>query len=312
MNLGINIAGIELAHPIFNASGILDETLEEMEAIGRSESSAILMKSCTLEPREGNPKPRYYEDEFGSINSSGLPNKGYKEYGKYATILKAKFKKPVIASVSGMKFDDNVRIVKFFSAIQEIDLIELNLSCPNLEGRPQIGYDFEASDKLIRVVKDVCSKPLGLKLPPYFDFAHFDMMAKVINRHKPDFVTCINSLGDGLIIDAEKEQTVIKPKGGFGGIGGLYCKPTALANVRRFYEILDKDIKIIGVGGIKSGKDVFGFVLAGATAVQVGTQFAKEGPNVFGRCVTKVQALMKKKKYGSIDEFRGKLRVISQ
>ncbi len=310
MTLSVEINKVKFPHPVFNAAGPKDVTLDELMVIGRSQSSAILMKSCTLEPRDGNPEPRYYEDEFGSINSMGLPNKGYQEYGKYTPILKATFKKPVIASVSGMKIEDNVKIIKFFSTIQELDMIELNLSCPNLPGKPQIGYDADASDKLIRSVKDVCSKPLGLKLPPYFDFVHFEQMAKVINKHTPDFVTCINSLGNGLIIDAMKEETVIKPKGGFGGIGGDYCKPTALANVRKFYELLNKDIAIIGCGGIKSGIDVFEFILAGASAVQIGTHYLKEGPSVFERCVKELEHMMKKKKYSSLDEFRGTLKVI--
>ncbi|MFC1768606.1 dihydroorotate oxidase [Nanoarchaeota archaeon] len=304
----MKLAGVEFSHPIFNAAGPNDETLEQLHIIGKSNSSAVMMKTCTLEPREGNPKPRYYEDELGSINSSGLPNAGYKEYGKYAPILKAAYNKPVIASMIGMKPDDNLKIIKFLSSIQEIDIIELNLSCPNIVGKPQIGYDMEASDKLIGQVKEVCTKPLGLKLPPYFDLVHFENIAKIINKHKPDFVTCINSLGNGLIIDPKTEKAVIKPKGGFGGVGGAYCKPTALANVRKFYELLDKKIQIVGVGGISKGTDAFEFILAGASAVQIGTQFVKEGADVFNRVLIEFEDYYRKKGYKNIEDFKGKLK----
>ena len=113
-----------------------------------------------------------------------------------------------------------------------------------------------------------------------------------------------------LYIDLDKEQVVIKPKGGFGGLGGEYIKPTALANVRAFRERLNPSIKIIGTGGVINGKDVFEHILCGADLVQVGTTLHKEGVAAFSRLTKELEEVMKEKGYKSLDDFRGKLKVI--
>lgn len=307
MSYQTNISGVKFSNCIFNASGPLCETLRELEIIGNSNTAAITTKSCTLEKRKGNPKPRYKDIEFGSINSMGLPNLGYKKYLEFVPRLK-QFGKPVVVSVSGLCMEDNLKMIEEFNN-SKADLIELNLSCPNVVGKPQVGYDFEQMDEILTQVMKIVRKPLGVKLPPYFDIVHFEKAAEILNRHKVKFVTCINSMGNGLSIDPEKEETVIRPKGGFGGIGGKYVKPTALANVRKFYELLDKEIDIIGVGGINSGTDVFEFILAGAKAVQLATVFAQEKEGCFGRIEKEFNEYMAKKKYASIEEIRGKLKI---
>lgn len=303
-----SISGIRLKSPIFNASGPLCSTLEELEAIGRSKSSAIMTKSCTLEGRKGNPEPRYRHIGNSSINSMGLPNLGYLSYMEMIPKLKT-FGKPVVSSISGLSIDDNVTIVKAFGNTGT-DMLELNLSCPNIAGKPQVGYDFEQMDSVLEEVMKVSGKPLGVKLPPYFDMAHFRQVAEILNRHKPSFVTCINSLGNGMFIDAEKEETLIRPNGGFGGIGGEHAKPTGLANVRKFYELLDKSIDVIGVGGISSGKDVFEYVLAGAKAVQLASVFMHEGEGCFERIESEFSEFARRKGYDSIEDFRGKLKIV--
>ncbi len=182
------------------------------------------------------------------------------------------------------------------------------MSCPNLPGKPQIAYDFELTEKLLTEVFQFFTKPLGVKLPPFFDIAHFDAMAEILNKFPLVYVNSINSIGNGLYIDSDKEEVVIKPKGGFGGLGGEYVKPTALANVRAFAQRLKPEIKIIGTGGITCGKDVFEHLLCGATLVQVGTQLHQEGPQVFERLAKELQEIMAAKGYESIEEFRGKLK----
>src|SRR3972149_10095169 len=114
-DISTNIAGVKLETCVINTSGPADETLEQLEIIAKSGSSAITMKSCTLEAREGNPKPRYADLEFGSINSMGLPNLGYKAYIEFSKILKNMYDKPVIASISGMTLADNIVIFKAFN-----------------------------------------------------------------------------------------------------------------------------------------------------------------------------------------------------
>ncbi|MBI5392997.1 dihydroorotate oxidase [Candidatus Woesearchaeota archaeon] len=309
-NFKTSIAGFKLQNYFFNASGPRCMTIDELTSLGESQSSVILSKSCTLLPREGNPEPRYCDLPHGSINSMGLPNLGYQKYGEFAPLLK-KYNKPYFVSVSGLSLADNIKIISDLSDIQEIAAFELNLSCPNVIGKPQVGYDFNQTRQVLGEVMRITKKPLGVKLPPYFDFAHFEEMAKILNNHKISFVSCINSLGNGLFIDADSEKAVIKPKGGFGGLGGEYVKPTALANVRKFYELLRKDIAIIGVGGIATGRDAFEFLLCGASAAQVGTAYQQQGTAVFARLEKEFAAFLEKKGCHSLDEVKGKLKTIN-
>ena len=305
-DISTEIAGVKLETCVFNTAGPADVTLKELKVIGKSKSSAITMKSCTLEQRKGNPEPRYADLEFGSINSMGLPNLGYKAYIKFSKILKEKYKKPVVASISGMTLKDNIVIFKAFNN-SPVDLIEFNPGSPNTIGKPIVGYDFQEMDRLLDAVSRICRKPWGVKLPAYFDLVHYDQIAKVINKYPVKFVTCINSVGNGLVIDPYKEKTVIKPKGGFGGIGGRYIKYTALANVRRFYELLGSKIQIIGVGGVYFGIDAFEFILAGASAVQIGTAFLQKGPGIFGYVQEELKSFIAKKGYKNLSDFQGKL-----
>ncbi|MFP4097953.1 MAG: dihydroorotate oxidase [Alphaproteobacteria bacterium] len=306
-SLSTNFAGMDLETCIFNASGPLCATEKELDAIGKSAAGAILAKSATLEYREGNPEPRYYETDWGSINSMGLPNEGYEYYAAYAQKAKA-HNKPYIVSVSGMGFEDNTTMVEALADNEHVDAIELNLSCPNVPGKPQAGYDFEQSRTLLEKVFKVARQPLGVKLPPYFDIPHFEMMAEILNDFPIAFATCINSIGNGLVVDPQKESVVIRPKHGFGGIGGDFAKPTALANVRQFYKLLKDDVAIIGVGGIKNGTDAFEHILCGASALQIGTQFMREGTDCFARIARELQDVMHEKGYKSIDDFKGKLK----
>ncbi len=309
ISISTKIAGRTLRSCIYNASGPLCSTAKELHAIGKSAAGAILSKSATLEKRQGNPSPRYVDTIWGSINSMGLPNEGYKLYSGLAKELSA-YDKPYFMSVSGMSFDENVTIINKLNNFEHIAAIELNLSCPNVPGKPQAGYDFEQSRSLLEAVFKVTKKPLGVKLPPYFDMPHFEMMAGVLNDFPISFATCINSIGNGLVIDTDAESVVIKPKHGFGGIGGDFIKPTALANVRKFYTLLSKDVAIIGCGGIKNGMDAFEHILCGASAVQIGTHFMREGTPCFARIESELKDIMQEKGYNSIEDFKGKLKDI--
>ncbi|MGX7198131.1 dihydroorotate oxidase [Enterococcus olivae] len=297
-------------NPLMNASGVHCMTQKEMDELSESAAGAFVTKSATLQHRDGNPEPRYYDVPLGSINSMGLPNLGLQYYLDYALDRQNKFETPMFFSVAGMSVDENIEMLK---VIQESDykgITELNLSCPNVPGKPQVAYDFPLTEEILTKVFAFFTKPLGIKLPPYFDLAHFDEMADVLNKFPLTYVNSVNSVGNGLYIDTESEEVVIKPKDGFGGIGGEYIKPTALANVRAFYTRLNPSIKIIGTGGIRSGKDVFEHLLCGATMVQIGTELHKEGPAIFERISKELEELMTEKGYHSIDEFRGKLKSI--
>ncbi|MCK4781827.1 dihydroorotate oxidase [Candidatus Parcubacteria bacterium] len=303
------IAGIEFDSYIFNASGIKDGTLEELEEIGKSESSAIMLKSCTIEPRKGNEKPREINLPFGYFQSEGLPNLGYRKYLEFIPKLK-QYKKPIIASVVGFSLEEYRVLVKTFQE-SEVDLIEVNLSCPNIveEGLP-IVYNFEKIKELLDKISNLGEKPIGLKLPAYLCYVLQEKMADLIKQYNVPFIASINSVGNALIIDPGKETTLIKPQKGFGGLSGGYIKPIALGNVRRFYELLKDKVSIMGVGGIKTGQDAFEFLLAGADAVQVGTTFEREGVNCFQRINKELEEILEKKGYSSISDIRGRLKYL--
>ncbi|MEQ1849306.1 MAG: dihydroorotate oxidase [Candidatus Peribacteraceae bacterium] len=310
MTTKTQIAGVSLDSYVFNAAGPKDVTLDELRTIGASGSAAIVMKSCTIEPRQGNEEPRYVDVPLGSINSMGLPNLGYKAYLDMLGTLKSEFRtKPIVASLAGMSPEDIPVLVDAFNA-SAVDIIELNLSCPNLKGKPQIAYDFEMTDKILSDVTKHLKKPFGIKLPPYLDPVHWDTAAAIFKKYPINFLCCINSVGNTLIIDGETEKPLIKPKGGFGGLGGDFIKPVALANVRAFSQLLGDRMSIVGVGGIKSGMDAFEFLLAGADSVQIGTQFMKEGPGCFGRIDAELAQIMKRKGYKEISSAKGQLKVL--
>jgi len=306
VDVSTTIAGVRFSGCIMNAAGARCVTQEELEALGQSKACAIVTKSMTLEPRQGNPEPRYFGFPTGSINSMGLPNLGYRAYANLIPELK-RFGKPVIASVAGLCEEDFVTIATLINESRP-DLVEVNLSCPNIPGKPQIGYDADASERLLSRVRNVLTVPMGVKLPPYFDPVHQEQMAPVLERTGVQFLSLINSVGNGLIVDPQRETVVIRPKGGFGGLGGPLIKPVALANVRAFWKLFGGRLPIIGTGGIVNGTDVFEHILCGASAVQVGTVLVDEGLNVFERLEREFAAVLAGKQYASLAACRGTLR----
>ncbi|HFJ6621348.1 TPA: dihydroorotate oxidase [Enterococcus faecium] len=314
MSLETTFANHIFANPLMNASGVHCMTTQELDELAHSEAGAFITKSCTINERKGNPEPRYFDVPLGSINSMGLPNLGFSYYLEYALAyekVQENQNQPLFFSIAGMSVQENLEMLEKIEKSGFNGITELNLSCPNVPGKPQLAYDFEATYETLKEVFSIFSKPLGIKLPPYFDFAHFDQMADILNQFPLTYVNAINSVGNGLYIDTEQEAVVIKPKEGFGGIGGEYIKPTALANVRAFYTRLKPEIQIIGTGGIRTGQDAFEHLLCGASMLQIGTELHKEGPAIFSRIIKELTQIMSEKGYTSIDEFKGKLRTIS-
>lgn len=295
---------------LMNAAGVYCMTREELAQVADSQAAAFVTKTATLNPREGNPSPRYQDTDLGSINSMGLPNQGLAYYLDYLLELQEKgTSKAHILSLVGLSPDETHTLLRTVEDSPYQGLVELNLSCPNVPGKPQIAYDFETTDQLLNQVFSYYTKPLGVKLPPYFDLVHFDQMAAILNKYPLTFVNSINSIGNGLVIS--DETVVIKPKDGFGGLGGDYVKPTALANVHAFYKRLNPSIQIIGTGGVKTGQDAFEHILCGASMVQIGTCLHQEGPRAFERITQEFKAIMAVKGYESLDDFRGKLNYLT-
>ena len=303
------LGGFEFDNCLMNAAGVWCMTKEELEGVKDSVAGTFVTKTATLEYREGNPEPRYQNVPLGSINSMGLPNQGLDYYLDYLLELQeSEPERTFVLSLVGMSPDETHTILKKVEGSDFKGLVELNLSCPNVPGKPQIAYDFEMTEKILSDVFQYFTKPLGIKLPPYFDIVHFDQAADVFNQFPLRFVNCVNSIGNGLYI--EDESVVIKPKNGFGGIGGEYIKPTALANVHAFYQRLKPEIQIIGTGGVLTGRDAFEHILCGASMVQLGTTLQKEGLVAFQRITDELKAIMVEKGYETLDDFRGKLQYI--
>jgi len=310
LTLKTTFAHYEFSNPLMNASGVHCMTTQELDELLQSQAGAVITKSSTLEKRAGNPEPRYVDLSLGSINSMGLPNLGFDYYLEYV-LEKQKdtsIKGPLFFSVAGMSAKENIEFLQKLQESAFDGITELNLSCPNVPGKPQLAYDFEATEALLKEVFSFFKKPLGIKLPPYFDLVHFDTMAEILNQFPLTYVNSVNSVGNALFIDPDTEAVVIKPKDGFGGLGGQYIKPTALANVRAFYTRLKPEIKIIGTGGIVTGQDAFEHLLCGASLLQIGTALHQEGPAIFERITRELEEIMAQKGYQSIDAFRGKLK----
>lgn len=309
MSIKTSICGIEMDSCIMNASGCLCTTKEELDNLQNSSSGAIVSKSGTIYSRIGNPNPRLHVDNFGSINAMGLPNLGYEfymDYGKNTT-------KPYIQSIHPFSINDLDIMLKDLDSIQTKRLIEINITCPNLVSG---GNDnsFESFEKYMDRIKQhklnhiVC----GLKLSPFYEPNHFDIMTNLLLKYDVNFISCINSIPNGLIIDPENETTQIFPKNGLGGIGGNFIKPTALANVYNFSKRLNGQIDIIGCGGINNGDDVFEHILCGAKAVQVGTELIRSGVKCFDKLNNELSDIMNKKNYDKLNDFYGKLKVINE
>jgi dihydroorotate dehydrogenase (fumarate) len=309
--LQTKIAHIILETPIYNASGCLCTTVKELNDLNNSASGAIVSKSSTQNPRVGNAEPRYANDVYGSINSMGVPNFGYEYYMNFS---KTNVRKPYFHSIAPMS-ESELRILITNLNKQKNYLVELNLSCPNLINKNIIAYDFDVFDKYLKIVDslDTNNLTIGLKLPPYYQETEFDLVGKIINKYqKIKYIVCINSVVNGLLIDSDKETTLIYPKNGLGGIGGIYCRPTTLANIYNFRKRLRADIDIVGCGGIKNGETVFEMILVGASAVQIGTELIKQGCGIFNRINNELREIMRKKKYANINDFKGKLKLVSK
>jgi dihydroorotate dehydrogenase (fumarate) len=308
--LPTTVAGIRFPGYVCNASGPRCTKLEQLQGIARSGSAAIITKSATLEPRYGNESPRFawIDSGEGALQSMGLPNLGYLNYTKFAQEIKETCGKPIVASVAGLDVEHFPIIVEAFQRSPGIDLIELNPSCPNTDGDP-IAYDLHALERLLKTVSSLGEKPIGIKLPFYPTTSQCKAVAEMVLKHEVRFVTCINSVGNALAIDMEKRTTLIRPKEGFGGLSGSPIKHLALGSVRLFSQLLGDRVSIFGVGGIRTGRDAFEFLLAGADAVQVGTKFELEGPDCFTRIERELRDILQRKGYASVSEAKGQLSV---
>ena len=294
MDLKTQIGRIALSSPIMNAAGVNCVHPHQLDQLyNTTYCGAVVTKSCTLKPRIGNPEPRYFGDSNFSVNSSGLPNMGIDSYIQW---IRNNQNKPALLSISPMSINDLPGIIEKVNNNSDVILSpEINLSCPNIEGKSQVAYDFETFSIFTKDNGRTRRKTFGLKLPPYFDNIHFQSIADIINEHPTiSYVTCINSIPLGLYVDIDKERKSIIPNDGFGGFGGPCILPTALANVNKFSKLL-KNKQIIGCGGIKTGDDIYRHLLCGASAVQIGTTLYNNGVDDFERLSKELTVIMERK-----------------
>jgi dihydroorotate dehydrogenase (fumarate) len=297
----------------------------------KSASGGILAKSATVAAQTGNPLPRTWHapDNKASMNSEGLPNNGIDYYLEDSTIAETfqdcdttdSHNKPYMVSISGKTLKDNLEMLDKIAAKtagpnSRIAGVELNLACPNVIGKPIIGYDFDQLRDILETLhnKKYPNLVLGLKLPPYLDRKHLQQAAEIINEYHSlvGYVASINTIGNALAVDEVSEAPFISSNNGLAGLSGPAVKYTALANVRQLRNHLHPSIDVVGVGGIETGSDAFLFLLCGAAAVQVGTCHWKEGPKCFDRICDELKQVMADKGYKTIDEFRGKVKAWSK
>ena len=265
VNTKVNLCGVELDNPIIPASGTFGFGYEFARLYDINILGSLSFKGTTKDPRFGNPTPRIAECESGMLNSVGLQNPGVdKVISEELPKLKACFKKPVMANVSGFSVDDYVYTVEKLDADASIGWFEINISCPNVHGGGlAFGTSAENAAAVTRAVKGVTKKPVIIKLSP--NVTDITEIAKACEAEGADGISLINTLL-GMKIDLKTKKPVLANKA--GGFSGPAIKPVA---VRMIYQVYDAvKIPIVGMGGVSTAEDVIELMLAGATAVEVG------------------------------------------
>ncbi|MCX7955504.1 MAG: dihydroorotate oxidase [Patescibacteria group bacterium] len=306
IDLSVFIKDLKFNNPFLNASGVWCTTYDEIEDILKSEAGGVVFKTMTLEKRTGNPEPRLHVEKDFSINSMGLPNFGVDYYCQIVSKLK-KYKKPLIASIAGFKENEFYLLAEKIKK-SDFDALEVNLSCPNLEGKGIFAYDIKTSFKILKNIRKIFKKKLGAKLPPYFERETIKKISEKIIEVKLDFVSLINSYPLGSKIDIKDEKLVIKPNQGIGGLGGKIIKPISIAQVLLFNQYFKNEIDIIGVGGINDAEDVYEYILAGAKLISIGTSLLK-GVKIFKKIKIELEKIIKEKKIKNLNEKIGLIKI---
>ena len=267
VNTRVTLSGLELDNPVIPASGTFGFGYEYAELYDINILGSIALKGTTRQPRFGNPTPRIAEATQGIINSIGLQNPGVEAViREELPKLKTCFHKKAIANVSGFCTEDDVETAEMFDREEQIGLLEINISCPNVQnGGMSFGTTPENAYKVTKNVRAVTKKPIYIKLTP--NVTDIVPIAKACEEAGADGISMINT-STGMRIDLKTRKPIIANK--IGGFSGRAIFPIALKLVYQVYEAVK--IPIIGIGGISSAEDVIEMMLAGATAVEVGAE----------------------------------------
>jgi dihydroorotate dehydrogenase (NAD+) catalytic subunit len=264
-DLSVNIGNLKLSNPVMTASGTFGygkefEDFVELEKIG-----GIIVKGTTLHRREGNPYPRMAETPMGMLNAVGLQNKGVDYFISEIYPQIKDIRTNMIVNVSGSAIEDYVQTAEKINELENIPAIELNISCPNVkQGGMAFGVTAKGASEVVKAVREVYKKTLIVKLSP--NVTDITEIARAVEGAGADSVSLINTLL-GMAIDAEKRRPILSTI--TGGMSGAAVKPIALRMVWQVSKAVN--IPVIGLGGIMNWKDAVEFLLAGASAIQIGT-----------------------------------------
>ncbi|MBE7083071.1 MAG: dihydroorotate dehydrogenase [Clostridiales bacterium] len=267
VNTKVNLCGVELINPVIPASGTFGFGYEFNDIYDINVLGGISLKGTTKEARFGNPTPRIAECTSGLINSIGLQNPGIdKVISEEIPRLRKVYNNAIIANISGFSVDEYVYCVEKINAVSDVDIVEVNISCPNVHnGGMSFGTEPKNAEAVTKAVKKVTDKPVFIKLTP--NVTDIVSIAKACEQGGADGISLINT-SQGLRIDLKKRRPVIANK--IGGFSGRAIFPIALKMIYQVYEAVK--LPIIGIGGVSTAEDVLEMMMAGATAVQVGAE----------------------------------------
>ena len=300
MNTRVNLAGVELKNPVMTASGTFGSGAEYGELVDLNQLGAVVTKGVANVPWPGNPTPRIAETYGGMLNAIGLQNPGIDVFVKRDIPFLKQFDTKIIVNVCGKTTEDYVDVVERLAA-EPVDMLEINISCPNVkEGGIAFGQDPKAVEAITKAVKRVAKQPVIMKLSP--NVTDITVMAKAAEAGGADVLSLINPL-TGMKIDIHRRAFALANK--TGGMSGPAVKPVA---VRMVYQVAQAvKVPIIGMGGIMNAEDALEFILAGATAVSVGTaNFAN--PYATVEVAKGIEAYMRRYGVEDINDLIGAVR----
>ena len=302
VDLRVKLGDLDLKNPVMTASGTFGYGVEFEDFFDLDRLGGFVVKGTTLHPRQGNPYPRMAETASGMLNTVGLQNGGVKHFADNIYPKLVKYQTNVLVNVSGSTVEDYAECAEVISELEHIPGIELNISCPNVkEGGMSFGTSCPSAEAVVRAVRKVYKKHLMVKLSP--NVTAIDEIARAVEAVGADSVSLINTLL-AMAIDAEKRRPVLSTI--TGGLSGPAIKPVALRMVWQVAQAVK--IPIIGMGGIMNATDAIEFILAGASAIQVGTAGFVD-PLAPVKIVDGIEDYMKRHKIESVNELIGGLQL---
>ncbi|MBU3838529.1 MAG: dihydroorotate dehydrogenase [Candidatus Phocaeicola faecigallinarum] len=301
-DLSVNIGKLNMANPVMTASGTFGYGLEFEDFVDLERIGGIIVKGTTLHHREGNPYPRMAETPMGMLNAVGLQNKGVHYFVENIYPKIKDIKTNMIVNVSGSQIEDYAETARIINELENIPAIELNISCPNVkQGGMAFGVTAKGAEEVVKAVRDVYKKTLIVKLSP--NVTDITEIARAAEGAGVDSVSLINTLL-GMAINAEKRKPVLSTI--TGGMSGAAVKPIALRMVWQVAKAVN--IPVIGLGGIMNWRDAVEFMLAGATAIQIGTANFID-PAITVKVAEGINDYLERHGYSSVRDIIGALEV---